>query len=317
MASGPWLVGRAQSTPSPARSLGRSSFPRLRKRVDVCLFPSYNAPILGHPARSVVIVNDLIHFRFPSGFPMRMRAPGRFLMRSALHKASRLVTVSQYCRDDIIRWKPSTADKLSVITPGLSEVFRPLEEGEREDARHRWGGLGPFLLTVGPAKAHKNLELAVDVLAEVRRVQPSLKLIMVGAVGRGLRDLYRRAAALGVEDAVVGIGFLRDEYLRELYCTADALLFPSKYEGFGIPPLEAMACGCPVVASSLTSIPEVVGDAGWLVHPDNKAGWVRAVMEAVAGSKVKNLKAGRLWASGFSWDRTAEKLLRVVTAVAA
>ena len=292
-------------------------FSRLSKRVDVCVFPHYDVPILGHPARSVVIVHDLIHFRFPSGFPVRVRLPGRFLMSSALRRASRLVTVSQYCSDDIIRWKPSTADKLSVITPGVSEVFRPLEEGEREDARHRWGGLQPFLMTVGPAKAHKNLELAVEVLAEVRRVQPDLRLIMVGAVGRGFRDLHRRAAALGVEDAVVGLGFLRDENLRELYCTANALLFPSKYEGFGIPPLEAMACGCPVVASNSTAIPEVVGDAGWLVDPDNKAGWVRAVMGAVVGSRVKNLKAGRRWASGFSWDRTADELLGVVAAVAA
>ena len=292
-------------------------FSRLSKKVDVCLFPHYNVPIVGHPARSVVIVNDLIHFRFPSGFPLRVRAPGRFLMRSALHKASRLVTISQHCRDDIIRWNPSAADKLSVITPGLSEVFRPLEEGERADAQQRWGGMGPFLLTVGPAKPHKNLELAVEVLAEVRRVQPNLKLIMVGAVGPGLRDLYRRAAALGVEEAVVGLGFLRDEYLRELYCMADAFLFPSKYEGFGIPPLEAIACGCPVVASSLTSIPEAVGDAGWLVDPGNKEEWVRAVTEAVVESKGQRLKAGRLWASGFSWDRTAEKLLEVVVGVAA
>ena len=291
-------------------------FSRLSKSVDVSVFPHYDVPILGHPARSVVIVHDLIHFRFPSGFPVRVRVPGRFLMNSALHKASCLVTVSQYGRDDIIRWKPSTADKLSVITPGVSELFRPLEEGEREDARHRWGGLQPFLMTVGPAKAHKNLELAVEVLAEVRRVQPDLKLIMVGAVGRGLRDLYRRAAALGVEDAVVGFGFLRDEYLRELYCTAEALLFPSKYEGFGIPPLEAMACGCPVVASNLTAIPEVVGDAGRLVDPGNKEEWVRAVTEAVVGSKGQNLKAGRLWASGFRWDRTAEELLGVVRAAA-
>ena len=315
-------IGTVVRWPGSAYSVARQIawprvFSRLSKRVDVCLFPHYDVPILGHPARSVVIVYDLIHFRFPSGFPLRVRIPGSFLMRSALQKASRLVTISQHCRDDIIRWKPNTADKLSVITPGLSEVFRPLEEGECEDARHRWGGLRPFLLTVGPAKAHKNLELAVEVLAEVRRVQPDLRLIMVGAAGRGLRNLYRRAAALGVEDAVVGLGFLRDEYLRELYCTADALLFPSKYEGFGIPPLEAMACGCPVIASSLTAIPEAVGDAGRLVDPGNKEEWVRAVTEAVVGSGMQHMKAGRLWASGFSWDQTAEKLLEVVAAVAA
>ena len=314
-------IGTVVRWPGSAYSVARQIawpgvFSRLSRSVDACIFPHYDVPILGHPARSVVIVHDLIHFRFPSGFPVRVRVPGRFLMSSALHKASRLVTVSQYCRDDIIRWKPSTADKLSVITPGVSEVFRPLEEGEREDARHRWGALQPFLMTVGPAKAHKNLELAVEVLAKVRRVQPDLRLIMVGAAGRGLRDLYRRAAALGVEDAVVGLGFLRDEYLRELYCTADAVLFPSKYEGFGIPPLEAMACGCPVVASSLTAIPEAVGEAGWLVDPENKEEWVRAVTETLKGSGVQNLKAGRLWASGFSWDQTADKLLGVVAAVA-
>ena len=315
-------IGTVVRWPGSAYSVARQLawpgvFSRLSMKVDVCLFPHYDAPILGHPARSVVIVHDLIHFRFPSGFPVRVRVPGRFLMRSALHRASRLVTVSQYCRGDIVRWNPSTADKLSVITLGVSEVFHPLEEGERDDARHRWGGLQPFLMTVGPAKAHKNLELAVDVLAEVRRVRPDLRLIMVGAVGRGLRDLYRRAAALGVEDAVVGLGFLRDEYLRELYCTADALLFPSKYEGFGIPPLEAMACGCPVVASSLTAVPEAVGDAGRLVDPGNKEEWVQAVTEAVVGSKGQKLEAGRRWASRFSWDRTAEKLLEVVAAVAA
>ena len=312
------VVGWPGSTHSVTRQVTWPFvFSRLRKSVDVCLFPHYDAPILGHPARSVVIVNDLIHFRLPSGFPLRVRAPGRFLVNSALHKASRVVTISQYCRRDLIRWNPSIEDRLSIITPGVSDVFRPLAEQEREDARHRWGGLQPFLLTVGPAKAHKNLELAVEVLAKVRRVQPNLKLIMVGAGGRGLRDLHRRAAALGVEDAVFGLGFLRDEYLRELYCAAEALLFPSKYEGFGIPPLEALACGCPVVASSLTAIPETVGDAGWLVHPENKAEWVRAVTEAVVGSDVHSSKAGRLWASGFSWDQTAEKLLSVVSAAAA
>ena len=325
---GKWLpradsrgIGTVHPWPGSVYSVGRQIawpvvFPRLSKRVDVCVFPHYDVPVLGHPARSVVIVHDLIHFRFPEGFPARVRLPGRFLMRSALNKASRLVTVSQYCRDDIVRWRPSTADKLSVITPGVSESFRPLEEGEHEDARYRWGGLQPFLMTVGPAKAHKNLELAVEVFAEVRRVRPDLKLIMVGAMGRGLRDLYQRAAALGVEDGVVGLGFLGDLHLRELYCAAEALLFPSKYEGFGIPPLEAMACGCPVVASSLTAIPEAVGDAGWLVDPENKKGWVHAVTEAVVGSRGKNLNAGRLRASTFSWDRTAERLLGEVVAAA-
>jgi len=115
---------------------------------------------------------------------------------------------------------------------------------------------------------------------------------------------------------VVGLGFLGDLHLRELYCAAEALLFPSKYEGFGIPPLEAMACGCPVVASSLTAIPEAVGDAGWLVDPENKKGWVQAVTEAVVGSRGKNLNAGRLRASTFSWDRTAERLLGEVVAAA-
>ena len=291
-------------------------FPKLSERVDVSVFPHYDAPLLGHPDRSVVIVHDLIHFRFPSGYPMGVRVPGRFLMNSALQNASRLVTVSEHSRSDIIRWKPSLVDKLSVITPGVSEVFRPLEEKEREDVRHRWGGLQPFLLTVGPAKAHKNLELAVEVLAEVRRTHPDLRLIMVGAVGRGLRNLHRRAAALGVEDAVVGLGFLRDEYLRELYGAADALLFPSKYEGFGIPPLEAMACGCPVVASNLTAVPESVGEAGWLVDPENKEEWVQVVSEVVARARVKDSAAGRLWASGFSWDQTADKLLRVVETAA-
>jgi glycosyltransferase involved in cell wall biosynthesis len=291
-------------------------FPRLSKRIDVSVFPHYDVPMVGHPARSVVMVHDLIHFRFPSGFPMGVRLPGRVLMNSALHNSSKLVTVSQHSRNDIIRWNPSLADKLSVITPGVSEVFRPLEEKEREDVRHRWGGLQPFLLTVGPAKAHKNLELAVEVLAEVRRTHPNLRLLMVGAVGRGLRSLHRRAAALGVEDAVVGLGFLRDEYLRELYGAADALLFPSKYEGFGIPPLEAMACGCPVVASNLTAVPESVGKAGWLVDPENKEEWVRVVSEVVARARVKNPTAGRLWASGFSWDQTADKLLRIVETAA-
>jgi len=314
-------IGKVVRWPGSVYSVARQIawprvFHKLSKRVDACVFPHYDVPMVCHPARSVVMVHDLIHFRFPSGFPMGMRLPGRVLMNSALHKASRLVTVSQYSRNDIIRWNPSMVDKLSVIMPGVCDVFRPLEESEREDARHRWGALQPFLLTVGPAKAHKNLELAVEVLAEARRTQPDLRLIMVGAVGRGLRDLHRRAAALGVEDAVVGLGFLRDEYLRELYGTADALLFPSKYEGFGIPPIEALACGCPVVASSRTAIPESVGDAGWLVDPGDKEGWVRVVSEVVARARVKNPTAGRLWASGFSWDQTADKLLRIVETAA-
>ncbi len=292
-------------------------YPGLRGKTDVYVFPHYNAPMFAHPARSVVIVHDLIHFRFQSGFPVGMRAAGRLLMDSALTKARRLVTISEHSRRDIVAWRPDVVEKLSVIKPGVSQVFGPLDGREHSDALVRWGGLRPFLLTVGPAKAHKNLELAVEVLAEARRFHPDLRLIMVGAVGKGLQAIHRRAAALGVEDAVVGLGFLRDEYLRELYALAEAFLFPSKYEGFGIPPLEALACGCPVIASSRTAVPEAVGEVGWLVDPADRGGWTAAVEEVLSGSRLASMGAGRRWASGFSWDQTAEELLAVVEGVAA
>ena len=326
---GAWLpgvdprgIGTTGAWPGSAYSVVRQVswpgiFPRLSRQTDVCVFPHYNAPMLGHPKRSVVIVHDLTHFRFPSGFPLLQRMSGSFLMESALKRASRLVTVSQHSHMDIVDWKPDVSEKLSVIRPGVTEVFRPLAEDEHPAARFRWGGLQPFLLTVGPAKAHKNLELAVEVLAEARRFHPDLRLIMVGAVGKGLQAIHRRAAALGVEDAVVGLGFLRDEYLRELYALAEAFLFPSKYEGFGIPPLEALACGCPVIASSRTAVPEAVGEVGWLVDPTDKKGWAEAVEEVLSGSRPASVGAGRRWASGFSWDQTAEELLAVVEGVAA
>jgi glycosyltransferase involved in cell wall biosynthesis len=308
-------VGRVDILPYPEHLYSaRTHLAWLRLRVsgladtDVAFFPHYDAPAFGLPARSVVTVHDLIHFEVPDLFPALQRAVAARLLNRVASGAARIITVSEATRRDLQRHVPMAASKVEVVPNGVSPVFRPM--GASETAPSPLPGLArPFLLCVGNRKPHKNLGAAVESLALLRPEKPDLRLVIVGRVFPGWENVVRRASELGVRDAVLEIDEVGDNCLRWLYSHCEALVFPSLYEGFGLPLVEAMACGAPVVASNRSSIPEVVGDAGFLIDPCDPTAMAAALraLDRDQGLRREIARRGQERARRYTWKRAARR----------
>lgn len=284
-------------------------------RADVAFFPHYDVPIAGLPRRSVITVHDLIHYQVPEAFPWWRRAPGGLLLRRAVGAAARVIVVSEATRRDLCARLPVARGKTAVVPNGVSELFRaPATEAADTNVDR----LRPFVLCVGNRKPHKNLAAAVEAIALARPHDPALRLVIAGRRSPHWDDVLRGAEELGVAAAIVDLGEVGDSELRSLYRACEALLFPSLYEGFGLPVIEAMAAGAPVIASDRASIPEVVGGAGILIDPRDPAGMARALGSLRDDPEMRRdlVRRGRERAREFSWERAARATLDILYNVA-
>lgn len=289
----------------------------LRLAADVWFFPHYDVPLLVSPRRSVVTVQDLTHFQVPKLFPAWKRAAGSVLLDHAVRSATRVLVTSAATRGDLIKRVPDAVEKVSVIPLGVSAEMGACS-ATACSACARVRELRPYLLCVGNRKPHKNFQFAVDVLSALRPEWPALRLVVVGRHFDASDGVRERAVVRGVGDSVVELEGISDLELRCLYSNAEALLFPSLYEGFGLPILEAMACGTPVVASNRASVPEVVGDAGLVANAADAnefAGAVRAVCRQPV-LREELVRRGRIRAAELSWDRTAADTLETLLTAA-
>jgi len=286
-------------------------------RADVCFFPHYDAPFFRLPAASVVAVQDLTHFRVPAAFPAWKRAAAGVLFDAVVRGAARLLVSSASTCADLVQRVPSAGDRVDIIPLGVSTDFRPCAAvGCESCAEAR--AIGPYLLCVGNRKPHKNLGAAVEALAQLLPDWAALRLVVAGHRFEQRDEVDARAHALGVSHAVIERDGVDDDRLRCLYTHAEALIFPSLYEGFGLPVLEAMACGVPVIASNRASLPEVVGTAGLLIDPDDPDGISAAVrrLRSEPGLRSTLVQRGLARAAGFRWGRTAARTCDVLYRVA-
>lgn len=315
-------AGRAEVVPfahhyySPAAQLHWLSLgARGALAADAGFFPHDDVPLGGPLPPSLVTVHDLAQFRLPTLFPAWKRALGGVVLRSAVSRARRVVADSRFTRDDLAARFPAAAAKMEVVHLGVGGDIAT--HAPSEAALARASELAPFLLVVGNQKPHKNLGAALQVLARLRGERPGLRLVVAGRHYPGDEPLATRARGLGVEDAVVDLGAVDDDLLRALYGSAECLLFPSYFEGFGLPVLEAMAWGLPVVASNRASIPEAVGDAGLMADPDDWDAMAEAVRSLRPGPLRDEMVArGRRRAALVTWDATAERTVELLLEVA-
>ena len=249
-----------------------------REGVDLFHAPHYVLPPLVG-CRSVVTIHDCIHLMFPQYLPNRLAwAYARASMWVATHHSDRVLTVSEASKRDILRFYQVPPEKIEVIHNGIDERFwtAPSEEDVIR-VRERYQLTDPFLLYAGNIKPHKNLERVIDAFYRLRCSGfPDLRLLIIGHEISRYATLRRAVHRYQLHKYVRFLGFVPDETLAVLYRLASVFVFPSLYEGFGLPPLEAMASGTPVVASNVSSLPEVAGDAALLVDPEDP--------EAIAGA---------------------------------
>ena len=263
--------------------------------------------------RSVVTIHDCIHLRFPQYLPGRIAyVYAKGSMWSATRKADRVLTVSEASKRDILHFFDIPADRVEVIYNAIDERFLGGADHHRmELTRQRYQLDHPFVLYVGNIKPHKNIGRLVEAFAIARRSGPDdLKLLIIGDELSKYPVLRQSVHRHKLDKHVRFLGFQPQETLAAFYRLARAFVFPSLYEGFGLPPLEAMACGTPVVTSNVSSLPEVAGGAALLVDPlDSEAiadGMVRAVTDDTLRADL--IARGLTRAHEFSWKQSVAKI---------
>jgi glycosyltransferase involved in cell wall biosynthesis len=285
-----------------------------RRAVDVFHFPAHSDAPLALPPRAVVTVHDLILElrRDLYGWRRPLRyALARGVERAVIRRAGTIVTDSQTSKDDIVRRLGIDPGRIHVAWLGVGRRFRPATPDATLALRARLGLPERFALYLGGGDARKNLEGLLEALARLRaRAAAAPPLVLAGPISRepGFPALMAQAARLGLRDAVRSLGYVEEADLPILLGAATLFVFPSLYEGFGLPPLEAMACGTPVVSSDGGSLKEVLGDAAWVV-PAGDAAALAAGMERVlgdAGLRAALRERGRARAARFTWEATAE-----------
>lgn len=286
-----------------------------RNPVDV-LHVQFTAPPFS-PCPVVVSIHDLSFEHLPKTFKWRSRKQLRITVRRSAREAAQVIALSEYARRDIIDTYRVSPEKVSVIPLAAPAHFRPVnDEQELQRVRQTYGIEGDYILSVGAIQPRKNLSRLVAAYSRLRRANPEGKLpqlVLVGKCAWLYDETLRAIKELEVSNSVVLTGYVPEVDLPALYSGALCFVYPSYFEGFGLPPLEAMKCGAPVIVGDKTSLPEVVGDAGMLVDPFNVDDIAAAIERVISDSdfrarlSVKGLERARL----FDWRETARQTLAV------
>lgn len=304
--------------------------PGLLRRENARVFhsPNYMIPFLAFrrnaagPLRCVTTIHDLIPLRFPDHAPKskktRLLPVFRALLREAARRSTCILTVSHTSRRDIIELLGAPPERVRAVYNGVADVF--IRAGTLEDeAPARDAADGFTLLYVGRADPYKNIAVLLQAVAQLRREQHlNVKLCIAGSPDPRYPEPAALARELGIADVVQWTGYLPDDELVRTYRRADLLVHPSRYEGFGLQILEAMACGTPVLSSNAGSLPEVIGEAGRMVPPDDTDGFVREIKTILTDPALAQRMRtdGLRQAARFPWAETARLTFNAYLAAA-
>ncbi len=276
--------------------------------------PHYVRPLLS-TVPTVVTVHDCIHLLFPQYLPSAMAFRyARFMMGNAVSRSAVVFTVSEASRGDILRFYPATDPEKVIVVPNAidAELLQDPGAVEMERVRERYQVRGRFVLFAGNVKPHKNLERLIRAFARVRSQDGNedLRLVLIGDEVSRYGSLRRTAEESGVRQDVRFFGFVPHGTLAALYRMASVFAFPSLYEGFGLPPLEAMACGTPVVTSRISSLPEVVGEGALLVDPYSEEAIAQGISRVLDDDELRRglVERGLERAACFNWERSVRSI---------
>ena len=284
-----------------------------RAKLDLLHAPVYVSPAL-HSGPTVVTVHDLSFFLHPDLFRRPHRAYLQACTRRSVEKADAVIAVSESTRSDVIEVLGTPATKVTTVHNGVDSDMRPLSRDEVNAYRRRHALPSQMMLFLATLEPRKNLPTLLEAYATMRQKHNSRHhLVVAGGRGWYYQEIYATVERLGLREDVTFLGFVPREELALLYNAAELFVYPSLYEGFGFPPLEAMACGTPVVVSNTSSLPEVVGDAGVSVDPYDADALASAILKVLSDASLRDRlrHAGLANAARFSWEKTASATVQV------
>lgn len=279
------------------------------------IFPSCPMVITVHDMMDLFYNDAFSHHPFYIDFALR--AFFRFAIPRTVSKATKIIAVSENTKRDIIKYLHTPNEKVKVVLHGVEETFRPIQDEKLwRKVRKKYRLPERYVLYLGSTKPYKNLGNALEAFAKLKRLEDNpedIRLVIGGLRHFTRSNLDEKIENYGIETDVVNIGYVAEEDLPVVYSMAELFLFPSLWEGFGLPALEAMACGVPVVTSNTSSLPEVVGDAGILVNPEDTnaiaRGMQRLLNDRILKKKLAKKSIER--ARRFSWEEAAKKTLQI------
>jgi glycosyltransferase involved in cell wall biosynthesis len=317
------LPGRIRTrrvSQNPYKRLGMDLPQHLRRDRPDLFHVQYTGPVFS-AAPLVVSVHDVSFLECPQYFTRFRSLQLRLTVERTVNRAARVLTPSEFSRRAILKHYRIAEDKVVVVPNAVSGQFRPIDrEVARAAIQRKFGIRRPFVLTVGDLQPRKNHLGLLHAFEDVFEAQPKLPhdLVFVGKETWYSRDLHRAVNRSPLRDRVHFAGFVEDADLVQFYGACDLFVFPSFYEGFGLPILEAMACGRAVACSQLTAMPEVANGAGILFDPGSRREIARAMLDILLDTELRTRleRLGLQHAAGFSWEKSAVRTLEVYYEVA-
>ncbi|MDF9801083.1 glycosyltransferase involved in cell wall biosynthesis [Catalinimonas alkaloidigena] len=289
-------------------------FPSLVPKCDIFWSPHYNVPILPIKAKKrLVTIHDVYHLAFLETLSLKQKLYAKIMMQAAVKKSHHVITVSQFSKKEIVKYTACPSDKIRVIYNGVNHAhFYPIRDSKRlQSVTKKYRLPNSFILFVGNVKPHKNLISLINAFALIRDKFPHLSLVIVGKkegfITNDNHVFDRISHDKSLEDSIHFTGFVADEDLPAIYSLADLFVFPSLYEGFGLPPLEAMACACPVLVSNYASMPEICGADIHYTDPTDAqqmATDIQKILSYPQKEKDKVIKKGLQQVTSYTWDQS-------------
>lgn len=292
----------------------------LRRRPVDILHVQYTSPPFT-PCPVVNTIHDLSFEHLPETFKRRSWRQMRLTIRRSAQSAAHILTDCDFARDDILRTYGIPPERVTAVPLAAAERFSPVrDENELDRVRNKYGINGKYILTVGSIQPRKNIPRlirAYSMLCEERNLEPLPKLVVVGKRGWLYEDTLATAESSTVRDRIILTGYVDDKDLPALYSAASCFVYPSYFEGFGIPPLEAMRCGTPTITGDRTCFPEIIGDAGLLVDPFDERAIMRGIVRVLTEQTLRDelIEKGLERANSYDWLKTARQTLDVYESV--
>lgn len=292
-----------------------------REKINLMHFPHFNVPLLS-PCKFIVTVHDLILTKFPtqrattlSPFLYKIKHyMYQLVIKAAIFRSKKVITVSNFTKDDIIDYFGVSEDKIVVTYEGVSKDFDTQKTCDNNLVL-RYNISEPFLLYVGNAYPHKNLEGLIGTYSEIRK-RLEISLVLVGKDDYFYKKVkeYTDTFPSEVKENIVFPGFVPDSDLSCLYKRASAYIFPSFFEGFGLPPLEAMSQGCAVVSSNKTCLPEILGEAACYFDPDNREDMQKKIEKVISDEQYRGqlIERGYKQVEFYNWDECVADTLKII-----